>query len=499
MCAISQSGPPVITASGLGKTYPLYRSKRDRLLEALDPFRRKRHTLFHALADVSFTVSRGECLGIIGVNGAGKSTLLKILTGVLTPSSGELTINGRVAALLELGAGFHPERTGIENVYYQGALQGLGKHDVDGYIQAVIDFADIGEYIHQPVKMYSSGMFVRLAFAAAIQCTPDILVVDEALSVGDVFFVQKCMNFIRSYMEDHTVVFVSHDIAAVKSLCNRVILLDKGRVKMLATPAEAAEAYIEAIYEAQGAPTQKLGPTAQSAEPDPDETHPDETRQDETEPGATEPGKTHPSPASPARPPRPSGRTTGARADMRRDFINATPLRNDIEVFTFNREANAFGNNGVRIESVVLAGTDGTPLSWVVGGEEVRLIVTGRAEQPLYSPIVGFYLKDRLGQELFGDNTYLAYENNAPYVPVGAVLTAGFGFRMPVLPAGEYVFAVAVAEGNQTRHIQLCWMHNALLLHSHSTSCSTGLMGIPMHEIRLEVRGANRDAPDSAI
>lgn len=178
----------------LCKTYPLYARKQDRMLEALDPLRRCRHTLFNALEDVSFTIEQGECVGIIGVNGSGKSTLLKILTGVLTPTGGKIEVNGRVSALLELGAGFHPERTGIENVYFQGTMAGLSKEEIDTYLPKVIEFADIGNFIRQPVKLYSSGMYIRLAFAAAIQGKPDILIVDEALAVGDMAFQFKCMS-----------------------------------------------------------------------------------------------------------------------------------------------------------------------------------------------------------------------------------------------------------------------------------------------------------------
>lgn len=444
---------PVITADHLCKSYPLYANRKDRLIEALDPFRRKRHTLFHALEDISFTVHKGECLGIIGVNGAGKSTLLKILTGVLTPTSGTLTANGRIAALLELGAGFHPERTGIENIHYHCALQGVtGKAEINAFTRSAVEFADIGEFVHQPVKLYSSGMFVRLAFATAIQCTPDILIIDEALSVGDVFFVQKCMTFLRSFMEQNTVIFVSHDIAAVKSLCDRVILLDGGKIRMIASPAEAADAYIEALYRAQGADT-------------------DAAKQGGGEKTSAE-NKVG---------------TVPAYRDMRQDWINQSPLRNDIEVFAFDPDTAAFGTDGARIESVVLSDPEGVPLSWVVGGEAVCLTLSARARQHLYSPIVGFSLKDRLGQELFGDNTWLVSRDRMPHVPPGAVLTVRFYFQMPVLPAGEYVFSAALAEGSQARHVQLCWMHGALVLHSHSTSCCTGLIGIPMQDIRLEV------------
>lgn len=229
----------------LCKTYPLYARKQDRMLEALDPLRRCRHTLFNALEDVSFTIEQGECVGIIGVNGSGKSTLLKILTGVLTPTGGKIEVNGRVSALLELGAGFHPERTGIENVYFQGTMAGLSKEEIDTYLPKVIEFADIGNFIRQPVKLYSSGMYIRLAFAAAIQGKPDILIVDEALAVGDMAFQFKCMSKMKSLMnEGVTVLFVSHDTAAVKALCQRCIYLSHGKIKAIGDAAEIGDRYL---------------------------------------------------------------------------------------------------------------------------------------------------------------------------------------------------------------------------------------------------------------
>jgi len=181
-----------IKAENLTKTYRLYDSNLDRLKESLHPLRRKYHHEFNALHDFNFEVKKGETVGIIGKNGSGKSTLLKIITGVLTPTSGSVTVNGRISALLELGAGFNPELTGIENVYFNGTLMGYSKEEMHAKLDDILGFADIGEFVRQPVKSYSSGMFVRLAFAVAINIDPDILIVDEALAVGDIFFQQKC-------------------------------------------------------------------------------------------------------------------------------------------------------------------------------------------------------------------------------------------------------------------------------------------------------------------
>src|SRR6185369_12594138 len=218
-----------IKVENLSKVYRLYNSPQDRLKESLHPLRKKYHHDFYALNDVRFEVKRGDTVGIIGTNGSGKSTLLKIITGVLTPSSGSVTVNGRVSALLELGAGFNPELTGIENAYYNGMLMGFTTEQMDAKLEDILSFADIGEFVHQPVKMYSSGMLMRLAFAVIANVDADIMVIDEALAVGDAFFVQKCMRFLRKFMETGTVLFVSHDTGAAVALCKTAIWLSNGR------------------------------------------------------------------------------------------------------------------------------------------------------------------------------------------------------------------------------------------------------------------------------
>lgn len=233
----------VIEIKNITKIYNLYNKPSDRLKEALFS-RKSRHTEFAALNDVSFDVCKGEILGIIGKNGSGKSTILKIITNVLTPTSGECIVKGKIAALLELGAGFNMEYTGIENIYLNGQMIGFSKEEMDKKLQDIIDFADIGEHIFQPVKTYSSGMFARLAFSVAISVDPDILIVDEALSVGDVFFQNKCYRRFEEFRDKgKTILFVTHDMGSVIRYCNRCVLLNAGKKVEEGKPQEMVDLY----------------------------------------------------------------------------------------------------------------------------------------------------------------------------------------------------------------------------------------------------------------
>ncbi|MCX0416068.1 ABC transporter ATP-binding protein [Clostridium perfringens] len=218
-----------IRVKDLTKKYKLYQKRFERLANAFG--KEKNIKEFYALKGVSFEISKGECVGIIGHNGAGKSTLLKLLTGVAFPTSGEIEINGRLASMLELGSGFNPELTGMENIYFNGSLNGLTKEEIDGKLKDILEFADIGNFIEQPVKNYSSGMFARLAFAVAINVDPDILIVDEILSVGDVGFQVKCMEKFNEFKKKgKTILYVSHGLGTVKKFCDRAIWLQKGEV-----------------------------------------------------------------------------------------------------------------------------------------------------------------------------------------------------------------------------------------------------------------------------
>lgn len=234
----------MIQADSLSKVYKLYSSPLDRLKESIHPLRKQFHHDFIALNNVSFTVMRGETLGIIGKNGCGKSTLLKIIAGVLTPTSGSFSINGKVSALLELGAGFNPELTGMENIYFSGTIMGMNRKQIDAIVDDIVLFADIGDFINQPVKMYSNGMFVRLAFAVATCVSPEILIVDEALSVGDIFFQQKCYELMDNLMNKGTsVILVSHDMAAIEKYSTNVMVLDQGKIIYMGHPGEGVLHY----------------------------------------------------------------------------------------------------------------------------------------------------------------------------------------------------------------------------------------------------------------
>lgn len=451
------SSDVAIRVSNLSKCYQIYDNPRDRLKQFFLPrlhctIGQEPKNYFHefwALKDVSFEVKRGETIGVIGRNGSGKSTLLQMICGTLSPTSGSVETNGRVAALLELGSGFNPEFTGRENVYMNASILGLSQQEVDARFDDIVAFADIGEFIDQPVKTYSSGMYVRLAFAVIAHAEADILVIDEALAVGDALFQQKCMRFLRKFMEKGTVLFVSHDTGAVINICNRAIWLQRGIVSRDGEPKETAEAYLAALFEEQ---------QGQSIKPAIRQPGQDRTQVSEIAP-----------------------------RDMRLDFVNVSPLRNDIELFGFNPDAESFGNGGANIDSVQLLDSKSKPLAWVVGGEEVCLSIICRANIHIFRPIVGFLFKDRLGQPLFGDNTYLSYQSNPMRIAPGEGFNVKFCFRMPILPVGDYSVCVAIAEGTQQECIQHQWIHDAIILKSHSTSVSTGLVGIPMTNIEMKV------------
>ena len=233
-----------IKVDHVSKMYKLYDKPSDRLKESLGLTRKKKYHEHWALNDVCFEVKKGETVGIIGTNGSGKSTILKIITGVLNPTAGEVVIDGRISALLELGAGFNMEYTGIENVYLNGMMIGFSREEIDQRLDDILKFADIGDFVNQPCKTYSSGMFVRLAFAVAINIDPEILIVDEALSVGDVFFQAKCYKKFEEFKEQgKTIIFVSHDLSSISKYCDRVVLLNKGDKMSEGAPKEMINLY----------------------------------------------------------------------------------------------------------------------------------------------------------------------------------------------------------------------------------------------------------------
>lgn len=437
--AVVDDGVDAITVHGVSKNYQIYARPQDRLKQAFMGRVRQllrleaRHYFrnFWALRNVGFTVGRGETVGIIGRNGSGKSTLLQIIAGTLSPSDGQVRVHGRVAALLELGAGFNPEFTGRENVFLNGKLLGLTHEQLIERYDSIAEFAGIGDFINQPIKTYSSGMVVRLAFAVLAHCDPDILIIDEALAVGDAVFTQRCMRFLRRFRQTGTVLFVSHDAAAVLSLCSRAIWLEHGEVRLAGSAAAVAEAYMQHCAQETAGDEHVL----------------------ESLQGAS----------------------------------SATPVADDAtQVSFFDNIADSEGwtTDVARIESVELRRTDGRAVRIAAGGEALELTVMARVDAALDQPIIGFFVKDRLGQALFGTNTY--EDGNAPVnVDPGDRLEARFRFKLPMLPNGTYSMTVAIADGDIDDHVQHHWMHDAVILRVQSSRRRYGLVGIPFDLVAL--------------
>ncbi|SMC28958.1 lipopolysaccharide transport system ATP-binding protein [Andreprevotia lacus DSM 23236] len=414
----------VIAVDGLSKSFPVFEKPHHRLLEALLHTHGRWSREFHALRDVSFEVGRGETVGIIGRNGSGKSTLLQLICGTLTPTSGRAEVKGRVAALLELGAGFNPEFTGIENIYLNAAILGLPSEKVGARLPEILAFADIGDFVHQPVKTYSSGMFVRLAFAVIAHVDADILVIDEALAVGDAFFTQKCMRFLRRFRENGgTLLFVSHDSGAVTTLCDRAIWLDKGQIRAQGSSKWVTEQYLQSKY-ASDDPSPNIGLELAA-----------ETAADDE--------------------------SAGGQGG-----------------FTVPASEHAFGSGEAKIALARLETEQGQPLLAIVGGEDVVLRIEATALARLARPILGFYIKNRLGQVIFGENSTISPNMLAREVVAGESLAAEFRFRMPHLLAGDYVITAAIAEGDQDEHRVLHWIHDAAVFQSQSKVLH-GLLALP--------------------
>lgn len=455
--------PTAVEVNGLGKRYEIYSVPQDRLKQMIFPrvsrlFGRQPKEYFRefwALRNVDLKIARGETVAIIGQNGSGKSTFLQLVCGTLFPTEGQVTRNGRVAALLELGAGFNPEFTGEENVYLSGMLYGLTESQLKERYNSIIEFAEIGDFVSQPVKTYSSGMYVRLAFAIAAHVDADVLVVDEALSVGDVRFTQKCMRFLRDFQKRGTLLFVSHDVGAVTSLCSRAVWLDRGEVRMDSNAKETVEAYLaqqHALDRSNLGQAVKLAATKRAAKEIAEELD---------------------------------------VVDKRWEMLRERGVGTRLEVFEFDPELadKAFGAGGATIRHVELVDSVGEQLSMVEGGEIVELRISAEIHQPLEGLIFGFYLKDRLGQRLFGDNSYLTYLQKQVSAEAGAMLRASFRFRIPVMPVGAYSFDVAIASGHQHDHTQQHWIHDALTLRAADSSMRHGLVGIPMLNIAISQEG----------
>ncbi len=376
-----------IRVRNVSKLYKLYDRNLDRLRDSLG-FGSGKYKEHYALNDLSFDIRKGDCIGIIGTNGAGKSTILKIITGVLTPTSGNVEIDGRVSALLELGAGFNMEYTGIENVYLNGTMMGFTKEEVDKKLDAILEFADIGEFVNQPVKSYSSGMFVRLAFAVAINIDPEILIVDEALSVGDVFFQSKCYKKFEEFKKaGKTIVFVSHDLSSIQKYCDKAILLDKGRKIGEGKPADIIDLYKKAMVGMLDDEPKKGDPM---------------TADESSE--------------------KPAG------GKYMKDSLSLNP---DIQ---------EYGDKLIEICDFAVMDKSGKITGTLIKGEEFTVKIKVKANIKTSDPIVAMTIKDTKGTDITGTNTM--YEGvNLGDMSEGDIRTVSFT-QMADMQGGQYILSL---------------------------------------------------------
>lgn len=398
----------VIEIKNISKIYNLYNKPSDRLKEALFA-RQSRHTEFAALNDVSFNVNKGEILGIIGKNGSGKSTILKIITSVLTPTSGECIVKGKIAALLELGAGFNMEYTGIENIYLNGQMIGFSKDEMDKKLQDIIDFADIGEHIYQPVKTYSSGMFARLAFSVAISVDPDILIVDEALSVGDVFFQNKCYRRFEEFRErGKTILFVTHDMGSVIRYCNRCVLLNAGKKVAEGKPQEMVDLY-KRIMVGQWNENEESSEEASSIQ------------------------------------------SSNAKNDqLWKDQISTNP---DIEVY---------GDGRADIIDFGIFSDTGDIGNNVYKGDYYSIKMRVRINEDNLNPIFAFKLRDIKGTELTGTNTMLE-DIDTSQCKKGDIVTITFRQKQYLQP-GQYLVSLGCTAFEGDQFVVYCRNYNCCVL-----------------------------------
>ncbi len=385
-----------ICADRITKVYKLYEKPSDRMREALGLSRRKLFKEHFALRGVDMTVYQGETVGIIGTNGSGKSTILKIITGVLNPTQGELTVNGRISALLELGAGFNMEYNGIENIYLNGTMMGFSQKEIDEKLQDILDFADIGDYVYQPCKTYSSGMFVRLAFAVAINIEPEILIVDEALSVGDVFFQAKCYHKFDEFKKmGKTILFVSHDLSSIAKYCDRVILLNKGIKLGEGRPKEMIDRYKQVL----------VGQYTIAEE--------EESLLQDTEINAL----------------------AARKASGRRQ-------KEEAGVPGINEKALEYGTRAGEITEFYLTDQQGTRTSAIIKGEEFTLHMKVRFSADVPAPIFAFTIKDKQGTEITGTNS-MVEKAFLGSVRKGEEKNITFTQRLD-LQGGEYLLSLGV-------------------------------------------------------
>lgn len=408
----------VISINHVSKVYKLFEKPMDRLKESLSLTHKNYHTDHFALEDISLEVHKGECVGIIGTNGSGKSTLLKIVTGVLNPTSGNVELKGRVSAILELGAGFNMEYTGIENIFLNGTMLGYTEEEMKAKLDDIIVFAEIGDFINQPVKTYSSGMFARLAFAVAINVDPDILIVDEALSVGDIFFQSKCYRKFNDLKEaGKTILFVSHDMGSVIKYCERCLLINKGKQVMVGKSSEAVDVYKKILANQYDDETKEEEETEESAEQTEERTEADAS-------GAVSAEK--------------------PKKGLWRERLIA------------NAQLVEYGDKAAEIVDFAIIDHKGMITSSVDKNQRFRIKMKIKFHETMEHPIFAFSIKDRKGTEITGTNTALE-DYTKDVVEAGKTVTVCFDQIMP-LQSGQYLMSF----GCTSYHLEELVIHHRL-------------------------------------
>lgn len=427
-----------IEVKDVTKIYRLYDKPIDRLKESLSPSHKEYHKDFFALNKLSFSVEKGQTVGIIGTNGSGKSTILKIITGVLTPSTGTVEVDGKISALLELGAGFNMDYTGIENIYMNGTMMGFTKKEMDGKLQDILDFADIGDFVHQPVKTYSSGMFVRLAFALAINVEPEILIVDEALSVGDVFFQAKCYRRMEEIRKSGTtILMVTHDMGSIIKYCDKVVLLNRGEFIAEGEPGRMVDLYKKILANQLDSLREELendfsggieldGETKDGMSGD--------SRNGISEKNGAE-GKT--------------GQAASSGKNSRDAGKSGTGLMKD--KITVNASRTEYGDGRAEIFDLGLFDQKGSLTNLLIKGEMFTIRERIRFHAPLKCPIFTYTIKDKKGTDLSGTNTMYEGADIKP-VEEGDVYDVSFTQKM-TLQGGEYLLSMSCTGFEGEEHV----------------------------------------------
>ncbi|MGA1868906.1 MAG: ABC transporter ATP-binding protein [bacterium] len=394
----------IIQAKNINKTYPLYVSNIDRLKETLNPFKKNYHDTFFALKNISLEVKKGETLAIIGQNGSGKSTLLKLICGILTPDDGDLYINGRISALLELGAGFNPDFTGRQNVYLNASILGFTDKEIDERFDDIVFFSEIGKFIDQPVKTYSTGMYLRLAFSVAVHVDPEILIIDEVLGVGDIRFQQKCLRRMETFKKNGTILFVSHDMGAVRSFCDRAVWLKDGQIYRQGSVDTIAEEYEIFMFYEEHLEVQN-------------------------------------------------------KNTIRSENVNQI---SDLDVHWQDlNNFECFGDFKARlVRGAFYKNNPFEPLITINNQQEAVLFMQIEANDDIDQSIIGFIIYDAYGNHITGSNTFIKNCHIPPFKK-GRLYIIKISFTIPLLRNGKYSLSLAIASGTQENHIQHHWVHDA--------------------------------------